>query len=48
LVALGAAAATLGRGEWDVPNGGWSPDSKEAIHTRDTDTGDIYLLEGAL
>ncbi len=39
---------TEGRGEWHVHNGGWSPDSKQVIYTRDTDTGDIYLLEGAL
>jgi len=41
-------AITAGRGEWHVHNGGWSPDSKQVIYTRDTDTGDIYLLEGAL
>ena len=40
--------ATIGKGEWHVHNGGWSPDSKQVIYTRDTDTGDIYLLEGAL
>jgi serine/threonine protein kinase len=38
---------THGDGEWHVHNGGWSPDSKQVIYTRDTDTGDIYLLEGA-
>ncbi len=41
-------AITHGDGEWHVHNGGWSPDSKQVIYTRDTDTGDIYLLEGAL
>ncbi len=41
-------AITAGHGEWHVHNGGWSPDSKQVIYTRDTDTGDIYLLEGAL
>jgi Tol biopolymer transport system component len=39
---------THGDGEWHVHNGGWSADSKQVIYTRDTDTGDIYLLEGAL
>ncbi|HEU5181003.1 MAG TPA: hypothetical protein VFW45_09430, partial [Candidatus Polarisedimenticolia bacterium] len=41
-------AITDGKGEWHVHNGGWSPDSRQVIYTRDTDTGDIYLLEGAL
>jgi Tol biopolymer transport system component len=41
-------AITHGDGEWHVHNGGWSPDSKRVIYTRDTDAGDIYLLEGAL
>jgi Tol biopolymer transport system component len=41
-------AITDGRGEWHVHNGGWSPDSKQVIYTRDTDTGDIYLLEGVM
>jgi serine/threonine protein kinase len=41
-------AITRGDGEWHVHNGGWSPDSKQVIYTRDTDTGDIYLLEGAM
>jgi len=41
-------AITHGDGEWHVHNGGWSPDSKQVIYTRDTDTGDIYLLEGAM
>jgi Tol biopolymer transport system component len=40
-------AITAGHGEWHVHNGGWSPDSKQVIYTRDTDTADIYLLEGA-
>jgi len=39
---------THGEGEWHAHNGGWSPDSKQVIFTRDTDSGDIYLLEGAL
>jgi serine/threonine protein kinase len=41
-------AITHGDGQWHVHNGGWSPDSKRVIYTRDTDTGDVYLLEGAL
>ena len=41
-------AITHGDGEWHVHNGGWSADSKQVIYTRDTDTGDVYLLEGAM
>jgi TolB protein len=41
-------AVTKGEGRWHVHNGGWSPDSKQVIYTRDTDSSDIYLLEGAL
>ncbi len=41
-------AITDGKGEWHVHNGGWSPDSRQVIYTRDTDTGDVYVLEGAL
>lgn len=39
---------THGDGKWHVHNGGWSPDGTHVIYTRDTDTGDVYLLEGAL
>jgi serine/threonine protein kinase len=39
---------TQGEGRWHVHNGGWSPDSRQVIYTRDTDTGDIYLMEGGL
>ena len=27
---------------WHVHNGGWSPDSKSLVYTRDQDYGDIY------
>jgi Tol biopolymer transport system component len=40
-------AITAGDGEWHVHNGGWSPDGKSVVYTRDTDTGDLFLLEGA-
>jgi Tol biopolymer transport system component len=43
-----SVAITHGDGKWHVHNGGWSPDSKQVIYTRDTDTGDIYLIEGGL
>jgi Tol biopolymer transport system component len=35
-----------GRGEWHVHNGGFTPDGKAVVYTRDTDTADIYELEG--
>jgi len=38
---------THGDGKWHVHNGGWSPDAKRVIYTRDTDTGDLYVLDGA-
>ena len=41
-------AVTHGEGRWHVHNGGWGPDSRQVIYTRDTDSSDIYLLEGAL
>jgi Tol biopolymer transport system component len=31
-------------GTWHVHNGGWSPDSKHLVYTRDLDYGDIYEL----
>jgi serine/threonine protein kinase len=31
-------------GTWHVHNGGWSPDSKSIVYTRDQDYGDIYEL----
>jgi hypothetical protein len=39
---------TAGDGLWHVHNGGWSPDGLSVVYTRDTDTGDVYMLEGAL
>jgi hypothetical protein len=30
-----------------VHNGGWTPDSKSVVYTRDTDTANIYVIEGA-
>jgi len=32
------------KGTWHVHNGGWSPDSKSLVYTRDQDYGDIYEL----
>ena len=32
------------KGTWHVHNGGWSPDSKQIVYTRDMDYGDIYEL----
>jgi Tol biopolymer transport system component len=31
-------------GTWHVHNGGWSPDSKSLVYTRDQDYGDIHRL----
>jgi hypothetical protein len=31
-------------GTWHVHNGGWSPDSKSLVYTRDQDYSDIYEL----
>jgi len=36
---------TDSRGAWHVHGGGWSPDGKRIIYTRDTDQGDIYSIE---
>ncbi len=35
-----------GGGLWHVHNGGFSPDGTSVVYTRDTDTGDVYVLEG--
>jgi hypothetical protein len=37
---------TFGDGQWHVHNGGWSPDGTRVVYTRDTDTGDVFMLEG--
>ena len=34
----------LTEGTWHVHNGGWSPDSKSLVYTRDQDYSDIYEL----
>jgi hypothetical protein len=31
-----------------VHNGDFAPDGRILVYTRDTDTGDIYVLKGAL
>ncbi|MEZ5393662.1 MAG: winged helix-turn-helix domain-containing protein [Bryobacterales bacterium] len=36
---------TDGKGSWHVHNGGWFPDNKSVIYTRDTDQADIFLVE---
>jgi hypothetical protein len=36
---------TDGHGNYHVHNGGWSPDGKEIVYTRDIDAGDIYVIE---
>jgi Tol biopolymer transport system component len=37
---------THGEGEWHVHNGNWSPDGRQVVYTRDTDGGNLFLLEG--
>jgi len=46
-VVAGAETVAEGHGLWHVHNGGWSPDGTQVVYTRDTDTGDVYVLEGA-
>jgi hypothetical protein len=35
-----------GKGLWHAHNGGFGPDGEYVVFTRDTDTGDVYALEG--
>ena len=37
---------THGKREWHVHNGDWSPDGRQVVYTRDTDAGNLFLLEG--
>jgi hypothetical protein len=39
------APLTDGRGLWHVHNSGWARDGKSIVYTRDTDSGDIYVME---
>ncbi len=36
---------TDGRGLWHTHSGGWSPDGKALVYTRDTDNHDIHVIE---
>jgi hypothetical protein len=36
---------TEGYGEYHVHNGGWSPDARQIVYTRDVDAGDLYVIE---
>jgi len=36
---------THGGATWHVHNGGWSPDGRAVVYTRDLDSGDIYAIE---
>jgi Tol biopolymer transport system component len=36
---------TEGRGLSHTHSGGWSPDGKAVVYTKDTDNGDIYVIE---
>jgi hypothetical protein len=35
---------TQGEAAYHVHNGGWSPDSRAIVYTRDSDNGDIFIL----
>lgn len=36
---------THGESAWHVHNGGWSPDGKALVYTRDFDNGGVYVIE---
>ncbi len=36
---------TFGEGVWHVHSGGWSPDGKGVVYSRDLDRGDVYVIE---
>jgi serine/threonine-protein kinase len=36
---------TFGNGVWHAHSGGWAPDSKNVVYSRDRDFGDIYVIE---
>jgi hypothetical protein len=36
---------THGESSFHVHNGGWSPDGKAIVYTRDLDSGDVYVIE---
>ena len=36
---------TFGKGEWHAHAGGWSPDGRSVVYSRDRDFGDIYIIE---
>jgi len=36
---------TFGNGVWHVHAGGWTPDGNGIVYSRDTDGGDIYVIE---
>jgi len=38
---------TFGNGVWHAHNGGWSPDGRTVVYSRDRDFGDIHLIEPA-
>lgn len=38
---------TFGGGVWHVHNGGWAPDGRTLVYSRDRDYGDIHLIEPA-
>jgi len=40
-------ALTAGDGQWHVHNGDWLPDGTTVVYTRDTDTANVFLIEGA-
>ncbi len=43
-VVAGPRRLTDGQGQWHIHNGGFSPDGSRVVYTRDTDSGDIYVI----
>lgn len=37
-----------GKGGWHPHNGGWTPDGKQILYSKDTDEGDLYILKPQL
>ena len=37
---------TSGDGVWHVHGGGWTPDSRSIVYTRDFDTGNLHVIDG--
>ena len=40
-----ARQITFGKGQWHAHAGGWTPDGRAVVYSRDRDFGDIFLIE---